>query len=839
MAHRNKSLTHSSSSKSLKLESLEDRRMLAVTLQDFQDAGIGQQAIDAINSSQYVVSILADETLENVVAAIERTQTAPAGATVLSSVADLSQITAGTVNDPNIYLIQGDLTITENIDVPSNVHIYVDGSIFKQGAFTAPGGVHSVENGEDAIFFLDNADNVKLIGIDNALLHSNPDLSPAAPHATAVYIGFDSDNVEVDGFEIANVWEGVVARSGGLNIDNTVITNNYIHDTVGRAIWSIGTIGLEAAHNFIENAGVDGLDWDAFTDSAIGYENVVIGAGRWAGFVEEAAHDSYFIRGLSLIVDLGNPNRGFMLGWADNGTTIGVVNNSGQQTRDNYFIDNVVFDPGNIPNSGGDYFAKANSGGKGQTYFWANRGFGAGQSQNNFDNAEWLDTIPTAGGASNAVNGVQLLADLDAKYNPQGLDDLAGDFNSDGTVDGADLSQWESDYAVNGNSDADNDGDSDGADFLAWQVTFGNSEPTGPVTLFSYDTDFTAAEGFSAGALQFQQGWLGQNVNGLPSVDPTGDGSVTSDGAFLRNLYNVGLTGSVAGSDDGPGFGTGDGEGAGFNEGDVISIEQELQFTLADGTSNQALTFTGFRQNFSTGGFDAAPTVGFKMAYNPFSAESSGSFKLFSNPARQGFNGADNPFALIVDGTAIGLDSQPTGGTADLTSDNLLFTYSAQLTNSASNEWTTTELTITNLDSGFSVSATVDNPMALETFTYTGTDAYLASRWTDSSASVTTDRISIEYRGTPTLAAVESATTQDEDFTSAVGVLAAFAVEEPDEVTLVESSFDDSPEASWQGSADQLLGASNSQPSSSEYDADSAVDEAFTELELSLDIEAI
>lgn len=836
MKSRKHMSVRSSWSRSPKLETLEDRRMLAVTLQDFQDAGIGQQAIDAINNSQYVVSILADETLENVLAAIERTQTAPAGATVLTSVADLSQITAGTVNDPNIYLIQGDLTITENIEVPSNVHIYVDGSIFKQGTFTAPGGVHSVENGEDAIFFLDNADNVKLIGINNALLHSNPDLSAAAPHATAVYIGFDSDNVEVDGFEIANVWEGVVARSGGLNIDNTVITNNYIHDTVGRAIWSIGTNNLEAAHNFIENAGVDGLDWDAFTDSAIGYENVVIGAGRWAGFVEEAAHDSYFIRGLSLIVDLGNPNRGFMLGWADNGTTINVVNNSGQQTRNNYFIDNVVFNPGNIPNSGGDYFAKANTGGKGPTYFWANRGFGAGQSQNNFDNAEWLDTIPTAGGAGNAVNGVQLLADLDAKYNLPGLDDLAGDFNGDGTVDGADLSQWAADYSANGNSDADADGDSDGADYLAWQITFGNSEPTGPVTLFSYDTDFSAAEGFSAGNLQFQNGWLGQSG---PSVDESGDGTVSSSGAFLRNLYNVGVTGSVAGSDDGPGIGTGDGEGAGFSEGDVISIEQELQFTLNDGTSNQALTLTGFRQNFSTGGFDASPTAGFKMAYNPFSAESSGSFKLFSNPSRQGFNGADNPFAIIVSGTDIGLDSQPTSGAADLVSDNLLFTYSAQLTNAATNEWTTTELTLTNLDSAFSVSAAVDKPAALETFTYTGTDAYLASRWTDSAATVTTDRISIEYQGTPTLGAATAGAEQREDFASAIGVLAALSNDEPEESELFEDSVSFSAEASLPSPDVRGSEADRLQNSPFDTGAELAVDEALTELELSLEIRGL
>ena len=45
----------------------------------------------------------------------------------------------------------------------------------------------------------------------------------------------------------------------------------------------------------------------------------------------------------------------------------------------------------------------------------------------------------------------------------------AADFNGDGTVNGADLADWQADYALNGESDADGDLDSDGADFLVWQ----------------------------------------------------------------------------------------------------------------------------------------------------------------------------------------------------------------------------------------------------------------------------------------------------------------------------------------------------------------------------------
>ena len=56
--------------------------------------------------------------------------------------------------------------------------------------------------------------------------------------------------------------------------------------------------------------------------------------------------------------------------------------------------------------------------------------------------------------------------------------DLVGDFDSDGDVDSDDLVQWQSDYGVNGDSDADGDGDTDGADFLAWQRNFGATTST-------------------------------------------------------------------------------------------------------------------------------------------------------------------------------------------------------------------------------------------------------------------------------------------------------------------------------------------------------------------------
>ena len=42
---------------------------------------------------------------------------------------------------------------------------------------------------------------------------------------------------------------------------------------------------------------------------------------------------------------------------------------------------------------------------------------------------------------------------------------MPGDFNDSGTVDAADIAQWQADFGVNADSDADGDGDSDGDDF--------------------------------------------------------------------------------------------------------------------------------------------------------------------------------------------------------------------------------------------------------------------------------------------------------------------------------------------------------------------------------------
>jgi len=79
-----------------------------------------------------------------------------------------------------------------------------------------------------------------------------------------------------------------------------------------------------------------------------------------------------------------------------------------------------------------------------------------------------------------------LIWNIDYQSSAVSLDVLfAADFNGDGTVDGADLADWETGYgslsAVHADGDADGDGDVDGRDFLIWQSQEGLIAPFGAV----------------------------------------------------------------------------------------------------------------------------------------------------------------------------------------------------------------------------------------------------------------------------------------------------------------------------------------------------------------------
>ena len=255
-----------------------------------------------------------------------------------------------------------------------------------------------------------------------------------------------------------------------------------------------------------------------------------------------------------------------------------------------------------------------------------------------------------------------------------------------------------------------------------------------------YEADFNEAAFAAGGLLQFKDGWLGQDN---ATVDPNGSGNIEATGAFFRNLQRFGSRGSLAGG------GGGDATGPGFNAGDKIAISMEYQFTL-DGRFNRPLDRTGLRNCFSTCGFDASPQIGMKSFYSEFSSASGGSLKLFGSLGRNGFSGADNAFALIAQGTDIGLDPDGANGPVDLDSDVLR--YDLELTYLGADQWQTSALTLSNVTAGNIVlkDAAVDNPTILtEVQTQAANDFYLASAWTDSNLTVRIDSISHNFAGVP------------------------------------------------------------------------------------------
>ena len=119
--------------------------------------------------------------------------------------------------------------------------------------------------------------------------------------------------------------------------------------------------------------------------------------------------------------------------------------------------------------------------------------------------------------------------------------------------------------------------------------------------------------------------------------------------------------------------------------------------------------------------------------------------KVFTGLGRNPTDGAQNAFALLIPGLDVGVEYANSG---DNVSDNLQFEYTVAY--AGADTWTATELIVRNLNTATLLSqATVDNPAALESTTLAANDLYLASRWTDSTATTHTDSLKFEYIAVP------------------------------------------------------------------------------------------
>ena len=273
------------------------------------------------------------------------------------------------------------------------------------------------------------------------------------------------------------------------------------------------------------------------------------------------------------------------------------------------------------------------------------------------------------------------------------------------------------------------------------------------------DARYTAGQGYVNGDLQFQQGWLGQN---LTTVDTSGTGTASLAGAtgFRRNVNAAGATGGTGGV----------ASTAGFNPNDVLEITYDYQFTLS-GNANINMAVAGIRDEGPNAGngFDAAPQQGFKTSFNVFQASTGGSVKFFPD-----LNDNANGDALILDGFDLGID--PTdflSGGVDLTSDRLRINYKAST--DGANNWTVDNFSVTNLDTV----TTFNYGGPTQTFSFAGTDAFVAQQLApngDAGFLSTTDGVVFEYEVNPP----NVTTLLDTHFTSADGYNAGnLAFQEP------------------------------------------------------------
>jgi len=362
------------------------------------DIGVQQSTINYINTMQYSAEAKPAH-FQRILDSIDSTDTAPSNATRITSASGLSNL-----QDGGLYLIDGNITVTSNIMVPSNCSIYVRGSIFKSGS-------GNTESHDDTIFDVSGSSNVNLIGVNNARIHSNGG-------SNGFKVRGSSSNVLIKGFFIENTWEAVNCRWGTKQI---TIRDCHIRTTVRRAVWFLGVDDAFAGRLFIDDAGWDAFDFDASCDRCEAFECFAIASGRWNGFVEEGARDCYFVRCIGVMKENPRGPGSFQLGWSSNGVSEGYWRDFQPRiTERNYFIDCTSIEPSQFTGKGnGDYFYKQNTAvpaPRGDHFFWGCKALGVSIATG--ANVEWLNSIPAAGQSK--------ISELTTRFSGSGIPPVSG-----------------------------------------------------------------------------------------------------------------------------------------------------------------------------------------------------------------------------------------------------------------------------------------------------------------------------------------------------------------------------------------------------------------------------
>ena len=106
------------------------KNQMIVSIQEVKEAGISQRAIDYIYNTKQ--AILEDEAFKDTIKAIRATDSIPQNAIEIAT-ADQNAIAQIKNGQGKTFVLRSNLNFVKTLSIPSNVTIYVDGTITKKG----------------------------------------------------------------------------------------------------------------------------------------------------------------------------------------------------------------------------------------------------------------------------------------------------------------------------------------------------------------------------------------------------------------------------------------------------------------------------------------------------------------------------------------------------------------------------------------------------------------------------------------------------------------------------------------------------------------------------------
>lgn len=409
--------------------------------------------------------------------------------------------TSGTLNnpieffaEPGVLVVQQNASTPDGINLEGTSHVIVDGfnvsNMPRAGIRAVGGGAgnHSEHVTIRNVWAVDNFRWGIFTGfVDDLLIENNRTTGADDEHG--IYVSNSGDRPVIRGNEIWNNnangihMNGDASLGGDGVISGALVEGNVIYDNGvggGSGINMDGVVDSRIQNNLIYDTHASGISLYQIDGGAPSTGNVVVNNtvhvasdGRWALNIRDGAtgntiynnfllNEHSFRGALDISPDsltglTSDYNIVISRFTADNASSVLSLNqwqsSSGQDSNSQVGDPNQLF----FDWTTGDYDLTATS-----------LGLDAGTST--AAPAIDLEGKPRPVGAGFDVGAIE-----------RGL--FSADFDTDGDVDGDDLTRWETSYAVDDLADADDDSDSDGLDFLAWQTQY-----TGPLGAVSSPT---------------------------------------------------------------------------------------------------------------------------------------------------------------------------------------------------------------------------------------------------------------------------------------------------------------------------------------------------------------